>query len=158
MRLAIVIAILLAHHATAHACKKRGKVIFREVQAPLPGHEDAVPDATFEILDTGAWFRVQEMPDGQEPSSQSGCVAKKHFKLLKAALAKAKFQPQEAIMCEAVSERTLTYAAPRRKKKVSISDPCGETLDATTSRLVQCADSVDYGLTPAEVRGVCGAK
>lgn len=158
MRALIVIAIVLGHHAVAEAkCRRSGKVIYEEVQAPLPGHEDSVPDRTFRIFASGGYSIVQEMPDGQEPASHGGCIAKKHFELLQKALARATFKAGAQQRCDAVPERSLTYAAPRRKKRVTIDDPCGATLDASTHRLVQCATTVDDGLTPAEVRGVCTA-
>ena len=136
MRWLVVVAVVLAGHGVAHACKG-GPVIFRQVQTPLPGHEDAVPDRQLEIRAGGRWGWVEEMPDGQEPASHGGCLSGKQLEALKRALARARFRTTGVEGCDAVSTMQLEYAAPRRKKKVAVSTPCGETLDARTRKLVE---------------------
>lgn len=155
-----VFVMLLAHHASAEAkCKQKGKVLLRVEQAPLPGFEDSVPNAQLRIFATGAWSRVQEMPDGQEPSSQSGCLSKAHLKELKRTLARAKFELDTTGMgtCKAISMIEKTYASPKRKQQVTTASPCGTPMDTGTDNLAACGELATSakGMTAAEIRAVC---
>ncbi len=151
-----MIALIVAGHGAAHACKRGGKVIYKEVQSPMPGYDDSVPNATFQIWATGKWSRVQEMPGGQEPASWGGCLTRAHLKELKRALKKAKFKNGAPEMCDAVSEIQVEHQAPQRRKTVRTSTPCGETVDPTTAALVACASAEG---SAKELRAICrGAK
>ncbi len=156
MRIVVgVVLLLLAHHATAEACKRNGKVLFERVQAPLPGHDNDVPNSTFAITSTGAWSWIEEMPRDQEPSSHGGCLSKVHLKELERALGKAKFTNGTPEMCDAVAERELVFSAPRRKKTVRITSPCGETADAKTQLLIDCAAAASRKPSAKEIRATC---
>jgi hypothetical protein len=161
MRIVIGVAALVVALAggarTADACKAKGKVLLRVTQSPLDGYHDTVPDSSFVIYASGAWGWVQEMPDGQEPASRGGCLKKAHLKELRRALAKAKFAQGEPEMCDAVPEYAIEYAAPTRKKKVTVTMPCGDTADATTRALASCAELAqrDGHVASKELRATC---
>lgn len=156
MRIVVgVILLLLAHHATAEACKRGGKVVFERVQAPLPGHDNDVGNSTFAITSTGAWSWVEEMPDGQEPSSHGGCLSKVHRKELERALARAKFKNGPPEVCDAVAERELVFSAPKRQKTVRVTLPCGDTADAKTQLLIECAALASIRPSAKQIRATC---
>jgi hypothetical protein len=161
MRIIVGIAALVVTLGTgeiaAHACKHGGKVLFRGTQAPLEGHSDHVPDASLVIYASGSWGFVQEMPDGQEPASQGGCLSKVHLAELKRALARAKFAKGDPEMCDAVPERSIEYASPKRKRKVRVTLPCGDTTDARTQALADCAYLAQRGgrVSSKDARATC---
>lgn len=155
MRILLVIALVVAGHGVAEACK-RGKTIYRAVQEPMPGHDDAVPNATFEITSSGRWSRVQEMPAGQEPASWGGCLSRPHLKELKRAIKRARFRQGEPAMCDAVTEVQVEHRAPQRKKSARMSTPCGETVDASTALLIECAALASDGkVSGKQAKAVC---
>ena len=153
----VVMATLAMGEAAAHACKHRGKVLFRATYSPLEGAADRVPDAQLVIYATGAWGWVQEMPAGDEPASQGGCLSKVHLAELRRALRKARFAKGDPDTCDAVPERAIEYASPMRKKKVRVSEPCGATTDPRTRSLAACAELALRGsrLSSKDVRATC---
>jgi len=159
MRIVVaVIVMLLAHHASAEAkCKQKGKILLRIEQAPLPGFEDSVPNTELRIFATGAWSRVEEMPDGQEPASHSGCLSKAHLKELKRTLARAKFELDTAGMgtCKAISTIEKTYASPSRKQQVTTASPCGTPMDTWTANLAACGEAAEEKPKPTQARAIC---
>lgn len=155
MRILLVIALVVAGHGVAEACKG-GKTIYKAVQEPMPGQDYTVPNATFEISSSGRWSRVQEMPQGQEPASWGGCLSKPHLKELKRAIKKARFKQGSPEMCDAVTEVQVEHRAPQRKKSARTSSPCGETVDPTTALLIECAALAEDGkVSGKQAKAVC---
>jgi hypothetical protein len=154
----VVLVGVAVGHGAADACKHRGKMLFKEETGPLPATTDSVPNAQLEIYATGAWGRVQEMPDGQEPASQGGCLSKRHLAELKRALKRAKFEvATDRAVCDEVPTSEVIYASPMRRRKVRTERPCGQPVDDGTALLADCAELAARarGKSAGEIRAVC---
>jgi hypothetical protein len=136
MKWLVIVAALLVAPRAAEACKHAGKVLLKVTQSPVVGSEDSVPDGQLVIYASGAWGWVQEMPDGEEPASTGGCLSKKQLAGLKKAITRATFADARPEMCDAVTTTQIEYAAPGRKKKVVVTQPCGMPADAKTQAMI----------------------
>jgi hypothetical protein len=154
---AVLVALVLGDRA-ASACKHRGKLLFTETTGPVAGAETSVPDTQLEIYTSGAWGRVEEMPEGQEPASQGGCLSKRHLAELVRAVKRARWKlAAGASVCDAVSTVDVVYASPMRRKQVATQWPCGPPVDDATARAVACAELAlsSTRRSGAEIRAIC---
>ncbi len=121
--------------AAAPACKG-GKVVFRVTTAPISSTSADQRRERWEVRASGAWQHVVD-----DVEQARGCLRKPDLKVFLKTLARARFRVDHGAgggACIRAPERTMTYAAPRRKKQVTVEVPCGAAVEQTTARLFDC--------------------
>lgn len=156
----VVLAIGTHASADAECGRPAGKPIYRQERGPLRPPPAAAtgrgmkPTETLAIYASGAWIWV-----GPDADRQEGCIARAALRELTRSVTRATFRfPRGPVAtCTAVNFERVTYAAPRRGKRLSTEAPCGTPPDVSTGRLIACAEAVRR--TPAlpvgEVRAIC---
>ncbi len=161
MRLALIAVLALAavRAAAAECPKPKGKPLYRQERGPRqvdPGTPAPEPTEVLALYPGGAWTFVT---DGEGIAPQSGCIPAAAMREVTAAIGRAKFaHPRGPVTtCAALPTSRITYAAPRRGKKLSVDAPCGIPLDLSTRRLVACVEAARQPSPPddATLRRVC---
>lgn len=157
--LLLLLAIAAVPTAAADCPKPKGKPIYRQERGPRqvePGAPAAEPSEVLALYPGGAWTFVT---DSEGIAPQSGCIPAAALREVTAAIGRATFKhPRGPVAtCQALPTSRITYAAPRRGKKLSVDAPCGIPLDLSTRRLVACVEAARQPSPPddATMRRVC---
>jgi hypothetical protein len=156
--LAVLVALAaLPLPSAAAECKKAatGKPIYRQQREALHvprGEKAPPPTEVLSIYPDGSWTWTDD-------PGASGCVAPAAMKEVTRALARARFRLQGGIVttCAALPTHRMTYAAPRRGKRITVDAPCGNPVDTTTTALIACVEAARQVPPPADadLRAIC---
>ena len=142
-RLLVVLALAAAGPAAAECPRPKGKPIYTQQRGPRtvePGVPASEPSEALAVYAGGAWTWQS---DGEGTTPQAGCIPAAALREVTAALGRATFRHPRGPLatCQAVPTARITYAAPRRGKKLTVDTPCGLPLDVPTRRLVACVEA-----------------
>ncbi len=152
--LIVLVGLLTPRGVVANAACKGGKVVFRVTMTPKSSASEDQRRERWEVRSSGAWRHVVD-----DVEQTAGCLTRPDLKVFLTAVTRARFRSVATAgsgACIRAPERTMTYAAPQRRKRVTVEVPCGGFVDRQTAILQECLwAAMDPQQAPADVSATC---